>query len=246
MRLPVIEGVIRRRLLVNFRVDADVIARQLPTPFRPKLHNGFAIGGICLIRLEQLHPAFLALPVGFASENAAHRIAVVWQDEQGSHEGVYIPRRDTSSLVNHLAGGRLFPGEHHRATFEVITAGEGIDLRMRSLDGAVTVSVSGSIATELPSSSVFANVTEASNFFEAGSLGYSPTQDPHKLHGLRLETDGWRVEPLQVDEVASSYFDDAARFPAGTRQFDSALIMRDIRHRWLAADDLYSMKQATQ
>jgi len=35
MRLPVIHGLIRRRLLVNFRVDAEVMSRFLPSPFRP-------------------------------------------------------------------------------------------------------------------------------------------------------------------------------------------------------------------
>jgi hypothetical protein len=45
-----------------------------------------------------------------SSENAAHRIAVDW-DEAGYHgTGVYIPRRDTPSRFNALAGGRLFPG----------------------------------------------------------------------------------------------------------------------------------------
>jgi len=142
MRLPILEGVIRRRVLVNYRVDPELLARQLPPPFRPKLHNGAAVGGICLIRLEQIHPAFVPLRIGFASENAAHRIAVLWRDERGPHEGVFIPRRDTGSFVNHLAGGRLFPGEHHRATFAVDPAGDGIDLHMRSRDGAVTVRVS--------------------------------------------------------------------------------------------------------
>jgi len=41
--------------------------------------------------------------VGFSSENAAHRIAVLWDDEQGvTREGVFIPRRDTNSPVNYL------------------------------------------------------------------------------------------------------------------------------------------------
>jgi len=241
MRLPILDGVIRRRVLVNYRVDPDLLARQLPAPFRPKLHDGAAVAGICLIRLEQIHPAFVPLRVGFASENAAHRIAVVWRDEGGPHEGVFIPRRDTGSFVNHLAGGRLFPGEHHRATFDVATAGDSIDLHMRSRDGAVTVRVKGHVAVALPSHSVFASVTEASNFFEPGALGYSVTRELHKLHGIRLETQGWRVEPLHVDEVASSYFEDTARFPTGTARFDSALIMRNIRHRWHAAGDLYAL-----
>lgn len=241
MRLPILEGMIRRRVLVNYRVDPDLLARHLPAPFRPKVHNGVAIAGICLIRLERIRPIFLPLRVGLDSENAAHRIAVVWRDERGPHEGVFIPRRDTSSFLNYLAGGRLFPGQHHRAAFHVATAGDSIDIQMQSRDGAVTVRVKGRVADALPSHSVFANVSEASNFFEPGALGYSVTGEPDKLHGIRLETKAWHVEPLHAEEVASSYFDDVARFPTGTALFDSALIMRNIPHRWHAADDLYTL-----
>lgn len=241
MRLPTLEGVIRRRLLVNYRVDPDVLATRLPAPFRPKVHNGSAIAGICLIRLERIRPAFLPLPLGFTSENAAHRMAVEWQDAGGAHEGVFIPRRDTSSLVNHLAGGRIFPGEHHRATFAVTAARHRIDLRMRSRDGTVSVHVRGRISAALPSQSAFATIAEASTFFERGAIGYSVTRELHKLHGVRLETERWHVEPLHVEHVASTFFDDPARFPRGAVEFDSALIMRDIPHRWHAADDLYAL-----
>jgi hypothetical protein len=54
MRLPVIEGLIKRRILANYRVDPAVLAPLLPPPFRPKLHAGFAIAGICLIRLDKI------------------------------------------------------------------------------------------------------------------------------------------------------------------------------------------------
>jgi hypothetical protein len=37
-------------------------------------------------------------PFGINSENAAHRIAVTWEDEGGVHDAVYIPRRDTCGL----------------------------------------------------------------------------------------------------------------------------------------------------
>jgi hypothetical protein len=79
MRLPVIQGVIRRRLLVNFRVDPRVMQAQLPTRFRPKLHGAHAIAGICLIRLEAIRPRLVPKFLGLASENAAHRIAVRWR-----------------------------------------------------------------------------------------------------------------------------------------------------------------------
>src|SRR5439155_19963593 len=40
MRIPVIKGRIKKRLLVNFRADPGVVQRILPEPFRPKLHQG--------------------------------------------------------------------------------------------------------------------------------------------------------------------------------------------------------------
>jgi hypothetical protein len=40
MKLPVVRGVIRRRILVDFRVDPAVIEEQLPSRFRSKLHLG--------------------------------------------------------------------------------------------------------------------------------------------------------------------------------------------------------------
>lgn len=64
MRIPVIRGVIDRRILANFRIDPEVMARVLPPPFRPKLAGGYAIGGICLIRLVGIRPRFLPVPLG--------------------------------------------------------------------------------------------------------------------------------------------------------------------------------------
>ena len=49
MWLSAIKGVIDRRILVNYRVDAKVAAPLLPAPFRPKLAHGYAMAGICLI-----------------------------------------------------------------------------------------------------------------------------------------------------------------------------------------------------
>ena len=104
-RLPVIRGLIRRRLLVNFRVDEEVME---PPPFRPKLHRGYAIAGICLIRLRQIRPLWLPRFCGISVENAAHRIAVLWDEPSGeSREGVFIPRRDTGSWP--FRGRTYFP-----------------------------------------------------------------------------------------------------------------------------------------
>jgi uncharacterized protein YqjF (DUF2071 family) len=233
MRLPIIKGVIRRRLLVNFRVDAEVMSRYLPQAFRPKLHAGYAIAGICLIRLEEIRPIWLPRFCGIASENAAHRIAVRWEESSGAaREGVFIPRRDTGSYLNHLAGGRLFPGEHHLADFRVMDDGSRISMDMRSRDGRMAVQLRGRESETLPETSCFASLADSSAFFEGGSVGYSTTRDGRRLDGIRLETSQWQVRPLAIDHVESSFFADTSIFPPGSVTFDHALIMRDIVHEW--------------
>ena len=239
MRLPKVHGVIGRRLLVNFRAEPGVVQRHLPSPFRPKLHEGHAVAGICLIRLEDIRPKRVPRMLGLSSENAAHRIAVLWDDDDGSHEGVYIPRRDTGSLMNHLVGGRLFPGEHQRATFRVEDADDRIALEMTSADGLVRVDVAGQVATELPATSIFRTLAEASAFFEPGSVGYSATASGRRLDGVVLKTHSWSVAPLAIERVSSTYFADETVFPAGTVTFDCALIMRNIAHEWQAGAPMY-------
>jgi hypothetical protein len=239
MRLPKVHGTIKRRLLINYRVDPAVMQRLLPAPFRPKLHEGYAIAGMCLIRLEDIRPRRFPRVVGLSSENAAHRIAVVWEDETGSREGVYIPRRDTGSLVNHLAGGRLFPGEHQRATFRVTEDEQRIALQMRSADGQIEIEVIGRASDQLPETSSFASVGEASAFFESGGVGYSVTSSGRRLDGVVLKTESWSVEPLAIEQARSTYFADPAMFPAGSITLDCGLIMRNIPHEWESAKEMY-------
>lgn len=244
MRLPVINGLIRRRLLVNFRVDEDVMRSFLPAPFRPKLHRGYAIAGICLIRLERIRPNGLPSFCGISSENAAHRIAVLWDEPSGgSREGVFIPRRDTGSRLNHFAGGRIFPGEHHLADFDVTDDGSRISMSIRARDGLMSVQLRARESDAFPDSSCFESLAESSAYFEGGSVGYSVTRNCCRLDGIRLQTDGWQVRPLAVEHVESSFFLDETVFPASTITFDHALIMRDLNHQWHKEPDMHTEKE---
>jgi hypothetical protein len=108
---------------------------------------------------------------GVSSENAAHRIAVEWDESGEIKQGVYIPRRDTSSRLNTLVGGRLFPGVHHHARFRVREQAHHFSVVMDSDDDNTHVAVDGHVTNDWPKDSVFASMQEASRFFECGSLG---------------------------------------------------------------------------
>lgn len=238
MQLPVVHGLIDRRILANYQVDPSVLAKILPAPFRPKLINGVGLAGICLIRLKHIRPRFLPGEWGLSSENAAHRIAVEWEQNGETKEGVFIFRRDSSSWLNSLVGGRVFPGLHHLGRFEVVESGSYYRVALTSVDGQTNLMVEGEISSQMPSSSVFGSVAEASAFFQAGSLGYSITHTPGRYDGLELCTSQWAVQALEIKQMRSNFFENEQIFPAGSWQFDGALLMKDIAHEWHGREPL--------
>ena len=239
MKIPILQGVIKRRILVNYSVEPEIIKQILPDGFRPKLHNGKAVAGICLIGLENIRPKSVPEIFGFSSENAAHRIAVTWENKDGQiEEGVYIPRRDTNSTINTLVGGNLFPGEHHKACFHIDESGNVIDFAMTSKDEKVKVKLKGKISETFPETSIFHSLEEASLFFEKGSLGYSAKEGSDDLDGIILQIENWEIKPLDLDFVESSFYDDENLFPKGSIRLDNALLMQNVKHEWHSAPGL--------
>lgn len=241
-----VRGVIDRRILVNYRVEPDALEAALPAPFEPMTVNGWGVGGICLIRLRDVRPRAAPAAFGFGSENAAHRIAVTWDEGSETNTGVYVPRRDTSSRLNAAIGGYLFGGGYGHASFDVEESGNRYAVEMENRAAATRVAVRGRLADSLPEDSVFAGLEEASAFFQRGSTGYAPAGERDgaaTYRGVELVTDEWRMEPLAVESAASSYFEDEDRFPSDAVEFDCALLMRDIAHEWRRRDALCSQPE---
>lgn len=235
MRLPVIHGYIERRILINFTADPVDVQKILPHPFQPKLYKGKAIVGICLIRLKGIKPKGLPDCMGISSENGAHRIAVEWYDGDEKKEGVYVPRRDTSLKLNNLVGGRIFPGKHYLANFEVKEGAGHYQVGFKSSD-QTGISITAQESEIFPSNSVFENLENASAFMELGAVGYSP--NGAKFDGLKLQVYDWKVRPLKVTAVQSSFFEDELHFPKGSVHFDNALLMTNIEHEWAGIADI--------
>jgi hypothetical protein len=233
MKLPVIEGNIKRRILINYQLTPQEAMKLLPSPFRPKLMKGKAIIGICLIRLEQMRPSLSSwLKCGITSENAAHRIAVEWEENGISKEGVYIFRRDTNSILNQISGGRIFPGEQMSSKFIISDLDKRIDFKMISADGKTDVRFKGEETDKLPSTSVFSTIEELSEFFRGGADGYSPTKKGDCLQGMCLVTHTWNMTPLHIETLDTTFFTNTLQISRDSIKLDSVVIMRDISHEW--------------
>ena len=234
MKIPTIHGYIDRRILINFTADPKVVEKITPYPFKPKLYNGKAIVGICLIRLKNIKPKGFPDFIGVNSENGAHRIAVEWDCNEGIMSGVYIPRRDTSLKLNAFVGGRIFPGRHYYTQFNVKENNGNYHIDFKSSDGT-EILIDATETTIFSSKSIFETLKNASDFFEKGDLGYSPNND--KFDGLRLKAYQWEVRPLEVLKVKSSFFENEELFPKGSVTFDNALLMTNIEHEWKSETD---------
>jgi uncharacterized protein YqjF (DUF2071 family) len=228
-----IDCVIERRLLVSYRIDPERVRALVPPPFRPQVVNGHAIGGVCFIRMSALRPAWLPLATGLTTENVAHRFAVEWGDERGSHTGVYIPRRDTDSRITAALGASIFPGAYHLARFNITESEDMIRIAVRSHDREVSLSVTAAPATAL-GSSLFTSLEEATGFFRRGARGFSPSVADGCLDSVHLHASSWAARPMTISAMNSSLFDNAATFPTGTCALDSAMLMTNISARWNA------------
>jgi hypothetical protein len=239
-----VDCTIERRLLINYRIDPDVVMQHLPAPFRPQLVSGWAVGGVCLIRLGDLRPSYVPAAFGMTTENVAHRFAVEWDDDKGTQAGVYVPRRDTNSRITSLAGGRIFPGDHRLARFQIDESESEIRIGVESRDGALKLSVAARESSSL-GGELFASLDEAIDFFRRGSLGYSANGRSDCLVGVRLQSQRWDARAVTVDYVSSSVFDDTEGFPAGSCVLDSGLVMRGLPAQWRTAGPLRDGSMAT-
>jgi len=139
--------------------------------------------------------------------------------------------------LNSLAGGRIFPGVHHLAIFAVDEKEGNYSIEFTS-DDKTFLSIKAKETSEWNEESIFDNLDCASDFFEKGAVGYSPDKIGETFDGLELKTYEWKVNPLTVSEVRSSFFENEIIFPKGSVKFDNALLMKSIEHEWKSLKEI--------
>ena len=94
------------------------------------------------------------------------------------------------------------------------------------------------VVSDLPEGSIFDSTNDVSEFFKTGNIGWSSGEEGHQFDTIELQTEEWRMEPLRVKEYSSAYFSDTEKFPENSVEFDSAMIMRNLKHSWISRDKL--------
>lgn len=236
--IKVIKGTIDRRVLINYRLDPDYLSKMLPEPFKPRLFDGSALGGICLIRFKDMRPTWLPQFLGTTSENGTHRFCVEWTTKGKRHTGIYVKQRFTNSRLHEFGGGKVFPGNLTFSKFKVNENNGKYEISFKSKNNDKVNVLVDEADAKFPSNSVFSNIDQASQFFEKDDIGYSPSSNKKVHQGVKLNTTEWKVSPLKVIKASSSLFTNEKIFPNGSAHIDHALIMKNIKHDWQVVEDV--------
>lgn len=229
-------GLMARRMLVNFRVPAEIAQQTLPAGLRPKLVRGYAIAGLCLVRLECVRPQGLPALLGLCSENLATRMAVEWTQQGQQKSAVFIFRRDTASPINGLVSEHVGYGVHHRADIHARDEHGEVTISVRSFDRQQRAqAIAQDAGDRIMRQSVFRTLDEAATFFRGGECGYSPARVFGRWQGVALRMASWDLQAMHVQHAASSLLDTLFM---GHAELDSAFIMRNIEHTWMPIGDL--------
>lgn len=118
-----------------------------------------------------------------------------------------------------------------------IPSGFGVDSENAAHRIAVTRTAGdarkeGVFIPQFSPSSIFSSLDEASTFFAAGAVGYSPARDKSHFQGMELRLLEWQISPLRINKAFVRLYEDGKTFPKGGVQLDSAMVMRRLKHEW--------------
>lgn len=223
---PAVRGIITRRILVNYSVDLGELDAVLPEPFRGREvgESGKGIGTVSFARIENARPRLAPEAVGVSFESVTHRISAVRETEDGSVDCVYVPRRDVSSRICAAAGKNFLPTEIGCADFRVVERDGVCRIRVDCGEEFAGVEVHETGRDGDRDDSLFDSLVSASRFFCESGVEYSPSGD--RYDGVELCPREWEMEPVEVEEAQSSFFEKLDGV------LDSAYRMDGIEHEW--------------
>lgn len=239
MNRTTLQGLIERRILINYRVEPGVLKNILPEPFRPKIFQNYGIAGLCLFRISELRLKGLPTFMGITTENVSHRIAVEWDQNGIRYEGIYIPRRNTSSYIVAASGGKIFPGVHHLSNFSSRESNGYYELDVYNRNH-LHLSLLAKESAHFARGSVFKNLSSAVESLVNHSLEYSPRYQKRVFDGIEFVAENRKVQPLHISQIQSDFFENESLFPKGSVFFDHALLMKNIYAQWHSCPEILS------
>jgi hypothetical protein len=228
--VPVLEGVVERRLVVHFRVDVDAARGLLPAGLAPIERAGRAVAGVTLVRLGRVRPRGLKPLGGLGVETMVHWLAARGED---GRKGLFRLRHDTESRLLAAFGG---PAAAHRARFEVVEDEKRLKVAVRTGGGAADFLAEVDWAAPFQATASFASLAEAQRFFADLDGGFAAGRGQGWLGVLRLEPPSRQLAAVRLERARARLLEEGASLAAGAVTVDGALGARAEPFEWVRVE----------
>ena len=205
--------------------------RVVPTPLRPKILQGAAIGAVDWMRLERLRPRLIPGPLGLSMEMCTHMIPAEWDDNGVRRDVLYVLRRDVQVSGIGRAAGLLLPGHPHPARINAIDEDVHVQVTAASNDGVCQLELGGTMAGEWQGSALFNSGQHLMRVLGNQSGGFLVFDENGSGALIELEAHPELAEPLDVQSQHSSIF-EGGLIPKGAAQPDAAVVLRNLVCLW--------------
>jgi hypothetical protein len=217
-----------RRILILYRVSAAVLEQILPAAAEPRHVADRALAGIAFRRRWMTRSRLVPARLG-TTHCATHFVLVRGCSGPDRHPGIFTFRHDSSSRWQ--AWWTSAGGGHH-ARFEVVDRVDSLELVGDSDDQVMHLLLKAQVARGLPDSSVFRSVPQVADCLAADLAGLGLLQPPGAGGQGGSVWSHLRLEPLDVVQLESSFFDRWRHVSPGLVEFDSAFSLREDQLAW--------------
>lgn len=231
-RLAQATGVLENTVLLNFRTDAEVLRRLLPSPFEPRLVDGYGMVGILLFTMKNLTcETTMGLPSP-PSDHVLYRIAVSWNHGGRTYHGMYLLRHEVNTRLPVRQRRRgLFPVAGQPVRWHKEPGSQQFEWTLKSKT-KTKLQISASVSSSFSSGSVFSSLEEASDFFAQERAAIAPRFQKSIFSNTHFLPLTWPVKPLFVEKLTTDIAQLQNLFPKGQIFFDSGLIWPKIPCKW--------------
>lgn len=215
-----------RRILILYRVSAAVLEQLLPAA-TTRTGVECALAGIAFRRRRMMRSRLVPARFG-TSQCVTHFVRLPAGSGARGRSSVLALRHDNSSRWQTwwtAAGGG------HHARFRVVDGIDSLELAGESDDRQMHLFLRARVTRSLPEGSMFRSVPQAAECLAADLAGLGLLGSANVM-GQGGAWSHLRMEPLDVTQLESSFFDRWREQGPGLVEFDSAFSLREDQLAW--------------
>jgi hypothetical protein len=220
-------------LALTYAIPAETLRPLVPPGLELDTAGGYGFVAVALVRTESLRPAGLPAALGQDFFLAGYRIFTTFRAPNGRRlRGLRILRSDANRARMVALGNLLTHYNYHPCTSTVDATDDRIRIAVRTPDHGGDLRVTVDLSKPaLPAGSPFRSIREARRF--AGPLPFTFEFEPesHGIIAIQATRAHWRPEPVSVDAVELTFFDQPA-FRGCTPILAAAFHVANIDYRW--------------